>query len=114
MKTFANLNIIYLGSYDVLFGMDWLDSHHAILDFRNKTYTCMDEEGIRVRMRCILRPICIKHITSLQLNKCFKKGFQVYAPHVEERREGKEPELQDFPMLQEFTDVFQELQGIPP
>ena len=45
VKTFADLNIIPLGSYDVFIGMDWLDAHHAILDCHNKTYTCLDEEG---------------------------------------------------------------------
>ena len=37
-----------------------------------------------------------------------------YAIHVEESKEGKEPELQDFPILQNFADTFQELPGIPP
>ena len=45
VKTFAYLNIIPLVSYDVFIGMDWLDARHAILDFHNKTYTCLDEEG---------------------------------------------------------------------
>ena len=57
LKTFADLNIIPLGSYDVLIGMDWLDAHHAILDFHNKTYTCLDEEGNRVTLGGIVRPI---------------------------------------------------------
>jgi hypothetical protein len=33
------LNIIPLGSYDCLIGMDWLDDHHVILDFYNKEFT---------------------------------------------------------------------------
>jgi hypothetical protein len=39
------LNILPLGSYDCIIGMDWLDQHHAILDCRNKAFTCLDEEG---------------------------------------------------------------------
>jgi hypothetical protein len=27
-----------------LIGMDWLDQHHAILDFHNKEFTFLDEE----------------------------------------------------------------------
>jgi predicted aspartyl protease len=38
-------NIIPLGSYDILIGMDWLDKHHDVLDFCNKTFTCLDDEG---------------------------------------------------------------------
>jgi predicted aspartyl protease len=32
LNTGADLNILPLGSYDCLIGMDWLDQHHAILD----------------------------------------------------------------------------------
>ena len=45
LNTFVNLKIIPLGSYDVLFGMDWLDTNHAILDCYNKTFTFLNEEG---------------------------------------------------------------------
>jgi hypothetical protein len=39
------LNIIPLGSYDNLIGMDWLDMQHVILDFHSNTFTCLYEEG---------------------------------------------------------------------
>jgi hypothetical protein len=45
LSTRVELNILPLGSYDCLIGMDWLDQHHAILDCRNKAFTCLDEEG---------------------------------------------------------------------
>ena len=114
LQTFADHNIIPLGSYDVLIGMDWLDAHHAMLDCHNKTYTCLDEEGNQVTVRGVPRPISLRQITALQLKKCFRKGCQLYATHVEEPREGNEPDLQDFPVLQEYADVFQEVPGMPP
>jgi hypothetical protein len=42
MNTKDELNILPLGSYDCLIGMDWLDQHHALLDCRNKRFTCLD------------------------------------------------------------------------
>jgi hypothetical protein len=45
MSTKAELNFLPLGSYDCLIGMDWLDQHHALLDCRNKRFTCLNEEG---------------------------------------------------------------------
>jgi hypothetical protein len=45
ISTKADLNILPLGSYDCLIGMDWLDQHHAILDYHNKEFTCLNEEG---------------------------------------------------------------------
>ena len=93
MKTFEDLNIIPLGSYDVLIGMGWLDAHHAVLDCHNKTYTCLDEKGNQVTIKGILRPISLRQIAALKLKTCLRKGFQLYAIHVEESKEGKEPEL---------------------
>jgi hypothetical protein len=38
-----SLNIIPLGSYVFLIGMDWLDQHHGILDCYNKAFNCLDK-----------------------------------------------------------------------
>ena len=86
MKSFEDLNIIPLGSYDVLIGMDWLDAHHAVLDCQNKTYTCLYEEGNQVTIEGIPRPISLRHIKTLKLNKYLRKGCQLYAFHVEESK----------------------------
>ena len=93
MKTFTDSNIIPLGSYDVLIGMDWLDAHHAILDCHNKAYTCLDEEGNQVTIKGIPRPISLSQVSVLQLNKCLRKGCRLYEIHVGESKEGKELEL---------------------
>jgi hypothetical protein len=45
VNTNIDLNIIPLGSYDILIRMDWLDKHRIVLDCHNKTFTCLDEEG---------------------------------------------------------------------
>jgi hypothetical protein len=43
--TKTDLNIIPLGLYDCLIGIDWLDEHHDVVDCYNKAFTCLDEEG---------------------------------------------------------------------
>jgi hypothetical protein len=60
------------------------------------------------------RPISIRDISSLQLKRCFRKGCQLYAAHVEEPKNMKGPSLEDFSVLQEFEDVFQDISGLPP
>jgi hypothetical protein len=45
LTTKGDLNILPLGSYDFLIGMDCLDKHHAILDYHNKEFTFLDKEG---------------------------------------------------------------------
>jgi hypothetical protein len=57
----------------------------------------------------IPRPIFIKEISALQLKIWFRKGCQLYAAHVEEPENTKGPSLEDYLVLQEFEDVFQEI-----
>jgi hypothetical protein len=39
LNTKVDLNIISLGSYVCLIGMDWLDKHHVVLGCYNKAFT---------------------------------------------------------------------------
>ena len=51
----------------------------------------------------------------MQLKKFCRKGFILYAAHDLEAIENETPRLEDFPVLQEFRDVFpDEIPGIPP
>ena len=43
-KTQVKLNVLPLGSYDVLLGMDWLGKHRVVLNCFEKTFTCIDEK----------------------------------------------------------------------
>jgi len=69
----VGMNVIPLGSYDILIGMDWLDQDHFFLDFHNKAFTCLDEEGKQSNVKGILRPISIRDILASRLKRCFRK-----------------------------------------
>jgi hypothetical protein len=43
LPTQATLNILPLGSYDLLIGMDWLSSYKTKLDCYHKTLECVNE-----------------------------------------------------------------------
>jgi hypothetical protein len=43
VNTKDDINIIPLGSYDIIIGMDWLEKHYVVLDFHNKRFTCIYE-----------------------------------------------------------------------
>jgi hypothetical protein len=45
--TRTNLYVTILGSYDVVIGMDWLESHEAILNCKMKWLSLVDDEGQR-------------------------------------------------------------------
>jgi hypothetical protein len=60
LNTRADLKILPLGSYDCLIGMDWLDQHHAMLDYHSKEFTCLDEEGNLRKAQGISRAVTIR------------------------------------------------------
>ena len=43
--TRANLYVMILGLYDVMIGMDWLESHEAILNCKMKWLSLVNDEG---------------------------------------------------------------------
>ena len=44
LVTYADLNVLPLGCYDILIGMDWLEAHRVNLECYNNTFECMDKE----------------------------------------------------------------------
>ena len=44
-KTQLKLNVLAVGSYDVLIGMERLEKHRVVLICFEKTFTCLDEKG---------------------------------------------------------------------
>jgi hypothetical protein len=114
LSTKADLNVLPLGSYDCLIGMDWLDQHHAILDCHDKAFTCLDEEGNQRRVQGIPRAVVVREILALQLKKCYRKGCQLFAAHVDEASRDEVSKMEDHAVLKEFEDVFHEVLGLPP
>jgi hypothetical protein len=114
LNTKAYLNIFPLGSYDCLIGMDWLDQHHSLLDCHNKAFTCLDEEGKLRKVQGIPREVTIREISTLQLKKCYRKGCQIIATHLEETLRDKVPNLEDHAVLEYFEDLFKEVPELPP
>jgi len=74
ITTHADLNVLPLGSYDVLIDMDWLEEHRAKLDCYNKILECINDEGRPQLVRVMLKKVSIRQISTLQLGSFFKKN----------------------------------------
>eukprot|EP00253_Pinus_taeda_P011652 PITA_11652 len=112
----ADLNVLPLGSYDILIGMDWLEKHWSLVDCKTKIIYYRDQQGNRKEMQGIKQPVQVRPITANQLTKCIRKGCQVYAIQVGYAdSKDKSASLNSIPIIQEFTDVFpEEIPGLPP
>ena len=88
------INVLPLGSYDVLIRMDSLEAHRVKLDYYNKTFECMDEEGNLVVVKGIPKVISVWQVSAMQLKKFCRKGFQLYATHILETSGDETPRLE--------------------
>ena len=87
LVTCVDLNVLPLGSYEVLIGMDWLEAHRVNIVCYNKTFECMDEEGNPVVVKGIPKVISVRQISAMQLKKFYRNGFQLFATHILEEIE---------------------------
>jgi hypothetical protein len=62
----------------------------------------------------IPRAAVVREISTLQLKKCYRKGCQLFATHMEEASKDEVSRIGDHAVLKEFEDVFQEVLGLPP
>ena len=67
LVTCVDLNVIPLGSYDVLIRMDWLEAHRVKLDYYNKNFEGMDKEGNPVVVKGIPKVISVRQVSTMQL-----------------------------------------------
>eukprot|EP00253_Pinus_taeda_P027708 PITA_27708 len=112
----TDLNILPLGSYDILIGMDWLEKRWSVIDCKTKTISYQGELGNKQEIEGILKPVQVRPITASQLAKCIGKKCQIYAVQVGlTGAKDKGSIMDDIPVVCEFADVFpEEIPGLPP
>jgi hypothetical protein len=59
LSTKDELNVLPLGSYDCLIGMDWMEQHHAIFNCRNNSFIFLYEEESEITVQGSPRAIAI-------------------------------------------------------
>ena len=60
LNTHVDLNILPLGSYDLLIGIDWLEKQRVMLNCYDKIFTCMDDNGNTIKVKAIPRKVTIR------------------------------------------------------
>ena len=110
-ETVVKLNVLPLGSYDLLIGMDWLEQHRLILNCYDKTFMCINNDGKPISVKGIPRKTTIRHTSTLQLKRVVRKGWKAYAVTItdeENLNKIDKLKLEDIPILREYVDVFLE------
>ena len=81
-ETQIKLNVLPLGSYDVLIGIDWLEKHQVILNYFKKTFTCLNNKGERITVTGIPKKISVRQISALQMKNDVRKCCRVFFVHI--------------------------------
>nr|GEY32756.1 hypothetical protein [Tanacetum cinerariifolium] len=116
-----NINLIPVehGSFDVIVGMDWLKTYHAVI--------MCDEKIVRVPFKdetLIIRCDGSNNGNQLNIISCTKtrkyllKGYPVFLANITTKTikdKSKEKQLEDVPIVRDFSEVFlEDLPGLPP
>ena len=110
----ANLTLLEMQDFDIIFGMDWLAAHYAMVYCHRKKVIFQipsEVEFCFVGSGAYTSP---RVISALQARRMMKKGCKGYLATVRDTQQG-ELKLEDIPIVREFPDVFPEdLSGLPP
>jgi hypothetical protein len=63
--THVNLYVTSIENYDVIVGMDWLESHWVVLDYRSKIVHFVSDEIQSMVLQGETRPISLRRISYL-------------------------------------------------
>ena len=80
--THVNLNVLPLGSYDLLIGMDWLEEHKVFLNYFYKTFTCIDNNGNSIKVKGIPRKVTTREIFALKMKRSVRKGCKEFTVYI--------------------------------
>ena len=105
LKTPVDLNILPLESYDLLIGIVWLEKHRVILNFYDKTLSCLDDKGNTIVIKGIPTKVTIREISTLQMKRSIRKGCKVFAVYIMDDKDNK-LNVEDIPILKDFKDIF--------
>ena len=85
--------------------MDWLEQHRVVLNFFDKTFNCVNNDGEIVNVRGIPRKTAIRQISALQLKKFVWKGckaFTVILINEEHINNEDKLKMEDIPILRGY------------
>ncbi|XP_070032230.1 uncharacterized protein [Nicotiana tomentosiformis] len=113
-ETRTDLLLLDIVDFEVILGMDWLSSYHAILDSHANTVTLVMSEMPRLEWRGLSVGTSSRVVSFLKARHMVEKGHLSYLAFVRDTI-AEIPSLDSVPMVREFSDVFSaDLLGMSP
>ena len=103
MPTTTPLNVLSLGSYIMLLGMDWLYLHRNKVDCYDKGIECVDDNGEPRVLHGKKKATSVRMVIAMQEKHSHRKGCVLFIVHISSDK-GKEVDdvdvLSRYPFLQ--------------
>ena len=55
--------------------MDWLEKHRFILNYYDKTFSCMNDKGNTIVVKGIPKKVTIREMSALKMKRFVRKGY---------------------------------------
>ena len=72
--TSLKVHTISLGRYDLIIGMEWLESHQSLVDCFVKRVLCVDDEGRLVETHGVWRKVSLCFISTMKVKGCMSQS----------------------------------------
>ena len=113
-EVMSDLILLDVHDFDVILGMDWLSRHHATVDCYRKEVRLCRLRQTEVMFYGLRKTLPNSIMTVIKANKMLWKSYPGYLAYAIEVRDSGS-QLEDIPVVREFSDVFPEdLPSIPP
>ncbi|XP_073153285.1 uncharacterized protein [Henckelia pumila] len=114
-ELYADLIILKMSDFDVIFGMDWLSCYEATIDCKRRTVSLKTKDG-----ETFLFHATPKNNSSLLISvgkawQLLNKGCEGFLASVTCDQELARPKLEDVEVVRDFPEVFpDDIAGLPP
>ena len=88
-----------MNDYDVILGMDWLSTHHAVIDCRKKKVEFRPPEGIGFEFKGTSRSRLVPTISALRARRMLAAGCTGYLAHIIDKTAEFKLEAKDVPIV---------------
>jgi hypothetical protein len=103
-----------LASCDMIIGMDWLESHEAVLDYKGNIIYFIDDLGHKRALVGTKRGVSLRFVLALELKKIIWKVCKLYVV-IDMNKKNDAVDVAHHPILSKKIDVFlYELLGLMP
>ena len=104
LELHVDLILLKLHDFDIILGMDWLETHHALVDCFAKNVTFHIPRQPEFSFERSSGDTPIQLISVMKAQSLLKKGCEGYLAYIV--RDDKDVKLEDIPIVRDFSDVF--------